>query len=139
MPESETTNVMTLKLTDKNLVKRDPPALRVLAGRKEIILRGDPGNTANIEVRDFTKKLKDGRSQKVNLKDVFIVDDEEPELPLVISKGQEVRLRIRQDLPIEKRGTFEHDNNDKFSRRMNLKFNFERDSSGDHEDWHIEC
>jgi hypothetical protein len=130
---------MTLKLTDKKLVRREPPELRVLASDGEIILRADPANTADIEIREFTKKLKDGRKEKVKLNDVFRFDTGEPALPLVIRKGDEVRFKIRQDLPIEKRGTFEHDHNEKFARMVNLKFNFERDSSGDHADWHIEC
>jgi hypothetical protein len=139
MPDTPTTNVMTLTLTDKNFVKRDPPELRVLAKTKEIVLRGNPANAASIEVREFTKKLKQGGTAKVNLGDVFIVGDGQPALPLIVKKGEEVRLKIRQDLQIDKRGSFEHDHNDRFSRRLDLRFNFERDSSGDHADWHIEC
>ena len=141
----ETTNIMTLKLTSNNKVKRSPPRLNVLANKKEIVLRGDPANASDVVVTGLTKSTHDGKTLKVALEDVFVVKKagaggrDEPSLPLKVGKGQDVRLQIRQDLPIQKRGTFAEDHDEKFCRMIDLEFNVERDDRGDHADWHIEC
>ena len=133
----ETTNVMTLKITPANRVRLIPSALFVSASKKEIVLRGDEDNSSDIEV-SFVKR---GEEEE---KPGFLFDTQGMTFPLKIGKGQEVRLKILPSLGIKKRAPgaepFAHDNDDKVSRRADLKIkNFKRERSNDHSDVHIEC
>ncbi|MGH9720039.1 MAG: hypothetical protein ACRD8O_07485 [Bryobacteraceae bacterium] len=137
MPD-ETTNVMILTLTAASTVKTDPSELRVLARRGEVVLRGDPRNAADIEV-SFVRRNAAGRRIAADPADIFVASSIPP-LPIKVKKGTPVRLKIRQDLTIRPRGrAFVDDHDPAFSRAIDLKFNFPRDDSGDHGDWHIEC
>jgi hypothetical protein len=123
----ETTNIMTLTTKPGQELEMDPPQLRVLADKKEIVLKANEANQDDIRV-DF---VQDPGT-------VFV----RAMLPekLVLQKGEEIRLRIRQDLPLAKRGTFTSHHDIPFARGIDLDFpDFNRTAQGDHTDIHIEC
>lgn len=127
MPK-ETTNVMTLTIMPNNKVETDPPKLRVLADKKEIVLRSAPANKKNIEIT-FVQDPH-----------MVFAKTSLPGKKVIVKKGGEVRIPIRQDLPLEKRGTFESHHDVQFARGIDLRFkSLTRTEQGDHSDIHIEC
>jgi hypothetical protein len=124
---AETTNIMMLTTKPGQELEIDPPQLRVLADKKEIILKANEANQEDIKV-DFV--------QDPGLVFVRAMLPEK----LVLQKGEEIRLPIRQDLEIAKRGTFASHHDVPFARAIDLDFpGFTRTSQGDHTDIHIEC
>jgi hypothetical protein len=118
---------MTLKITEDNEIETDPPKLRVLAATKEIILKSDPSNTQDIEVAF----VQDPHTIFTNVPAAKEVK---------VEKGKQVRLIIRQDLPLKKRGTFKSHHDADFARAIELDFKgLARTEQGDHADFHIEC
>lgn len=124
---SETTNIMTLTTQPGQKLQMDPPQLRVLADKQEIILKANEGNQEDIQV-DFVQDPG-----------IVFVGAMLPQ-KLVLSNGGELHLPIRQDLPIAKRGTFTSHHDVAFARGIDLHFpGFTRPAQGDHTDIHIEC
>lgn len=122
-----TTNVMTLRITEDNEIETDPPKLRVLAATKEIILKSDPSNTQDIEV----SFVQDPNTVFTNVP---------PGNEVKVEKGKQVRLIIRQDLPLKKRGTFISHHDADFARAIDFDFKtLPRADQGDHADLHLEC
>ncbi|MGH9718923.1 MAG: hypothetical protein ACRD8O_01820 [Bryobacteraceae bacterium] len=132
-PPLPTGNVMTLTLRPGQ-VKKSPPELRVLARQREIVLKGDPANTGDIRVSFFSRKT----GRRADPKKIFVASSIPPLPIFTLKRGQVKRLKIKQNLPIQARGTFS-DSLPMYARGISLKFDLPATVFSLHEDWHIEC